>query len=191
MDEFIGTIKAFGFSWAPRGWAQCNGQLLPIAQYQAVFSLLGTTYGGDGRTTFALPDLRGRVPINQGTGAGLSNRTMGAKSGTESNVLNINQMPSHAHQVNFTGQSATASVSIPAVNDGGTLEETEGNILANHAGAFAAATSADTSLSAFTSPLQGMAATTSEGGTTPVNNMPPFLAVNYCICLEGIYPSRN
>ena len=191
MDEFIGTIKAFGFSWAPRGWASCDGQLLAIAQYQALFSLLGTTYGGDGRTTFGLPDLRGRVPISQGTGSGLSNRKMGTKSGTETNVLNTAQMPAHAHQVNFTGQGATASVSVPSVNDDGTLEESEGNILANSPNGYAAASSADATLAAFSSPLTGTAATTSQGGNSPVNNMPPFLAVNYCICLEGIYPSRN
>lgn len=97
METFLGQIIMFGGNFAPRGWAFCNGSLIAINQNQALFSLLGTTYGGDGRTTFALPDLRGRAPIHYGQGPGLSNRTLGEKSGVESNILNVNQLPSHNH----------------------------------------------------------------------------------------------
>lgn len=99
FDPFIGQINAFGFNFAPRGWATCNGQLLPISSYTALFSLLGTMYGGDGRTTFALPDLRGRTPVHQGTGPGLSQKSMGEKGGSETTTLTISNLPSHNHTI--------------------------------------------------------------------------------------------
>ena len=125
MEEFIGTIKAIGFGFTPRGWFPCNGQLLSIAQNQTLFSLLGTTYGGDGRTTFGLPDLRGRVPMSQGAGPGLSAKTLGEKGGTQTNVLTQGQLPPHGHLTDFNGQNVVAGVSIPAVNDDGTLATVE------------------------------------------------------------------
>ncbi len=96
-DPFIGQIQTFGFNFAPRGWARCDGQLLPISSNSALFSLLGTTYGGDGRTTFGLPDLRGRAALHQGQGPGLSNRNLGQRAGAENTTLTVNQMPSHNH----------------------------------------------------------------------------------------------
>lgn len=191
MDEYMGTVKAFGFGFTPRGWLPCDGQLLAITQYTALFSLLGTIYGGDGRTTFGLPDLRGYAPIGDGTGPGLTPRPIGAKGGSETNILNANQLPAHSHTVDFSGQSANAKVDIPALNDEGTLEETENNVLANHTGAYAASSAADTSLGSFSAPLVGTVQSTSAGASQPVNNMQPFLAVNYCICVEGIYPPRS
>ena len=192
MEEYLGTIKAFGFNFAPRGWAQCHGQLLPINQYDALFSLLGTTYGGDGRTTFGLPDLRGHVPIGDGTAPGFSNRRLGQKGGSETNVLNATQLPAHHHAVNFAGQNINASVSVPAVNDDGTLEETENNIIANHANAFAAASAADTTLGAFSAPVTGTANSGNTGSSAQVNNMQPFLSLNFCIYIVGgIYPPRS
>jgi microcystin-dependent protein len=101
-DPFVGEIQLFGFNFTPRGFAPCSGQLLAISQNQALFSLLGTIYGGDGRTTFGLPDLRGRTPISYGQGPGLSNRNIGEKSGTETFILNVNQMPAHSHIVNIS-----------------------------------------------------------------------------------------
>ena len=191
MEEYIGTVQAFAFGFTPRDWLPCNGQLLAISQYQTLFSLLGTTYGGDGRTTFGLPDLRGRTPVNQGTGTGLSNHKLGTKGGSETNTLNITQMPTHSHNIDFSGQSINAGVSIPAVNDDGTTDESEGNILANNAGAYAASSSADTALSAFNAPLSGSMQTGNTGVGAPINNMQPFLALNYCICINGIYPPRT
>src|SRR3712207_3315813 len=109
-EPFIGEIRMVGFNFAPRGWATCDGQLLSIAQNTALFSLLGTTYGGNGQTTFALPDLRGRAALHQGQGPGLTNRVIGEASGTETVTLTTNQMPSHSHGVNAnSGEAGTKS----------------------------------------------------------------------------------
>ncbi|MEO1032183.1 MAG: tail fiber protein [Bacteroidota bacterium] len=191
MEEFIGTVKAFAFGFTPRGWAPCEGQLMSIAQNQALFSLLGTTYGGDGRTTFGLPDLRGRSPMSQGNGPGLSDKKLGQKGGTETNFIQVSQLPPHSHVTDFNGQNVVAGVGVPAVNDDGTLEETEGNILANSANSYAAASAADTTLSPFNATVSGSAQSQITGGGQAVNNMQPFLALNYCICLQGVYPSRS
>ncbi len=191
MEDYIGTVQAFAFGFAPRNWLPCDGQLLAIAQYQALFSLLGTTYGGDGRTTFGLPDLRGRSPMSEGNGPGLSDRKLGVKVGTETNTLNVNQLPPHNHITDFNGQNVVAGVGIPAVNDDGTLEESEGNILANSAGTYAAASAADTTLSAFNAAVSGSAQSSQTGSGAAINNMQPSLVLNYCICIEGLYPPRN
>ena len=191
MEDFIGTIKLFGFNFAPRGWALCEGQLMSISQNTALFSLLGTTYGGDGRTTFGLPDLRSRVAVGQGRGPGLTDRKLGSHSGSETNVLNIQQLPAHGHAVNFDGQNITAGVTIPSVNDDGTLEESEGNILANKAGAYAASNAADASLAPFNAPISGSLQSGNTGNSQPINNMQPFVTINYAICLQGLFPSRS
>ena len=173
----------FGGNFAPRGWARCQGQLLSIANNQALFSILGTTYGGDGRTTFGLPDLRGRVPMSDGGGPGLSNHSIGQKGGTETNTLTVAQTPSHNH---------TASLNVNS--SGGNNDNPSGNYLAsNSEGIKHYSDSPD-------SPPPGDPAATANagsinvgnsGGSQPHTNMQPFLAVNFVIALEGTFPSRN
>ncbi len=163
-EPFIGEIQIFGFQFAPRGWALCNGQLLPINQNQALFSLLGTMYGGNGTTTFALPDLRGRVPLH--VGAGL---VQGEQGGEESHTLSTSEMPAHTHLP--IASSATASSPSPA------------NATWTNMGTASYAGSPNTQLAG-----NAIAAT---GGSQPHENRSPFLTVNFCIALQGIYPSRN
>jgi microcystin-dependent protein len=172
MDPFIGQVCLFGFDWAPRGWAQCNGQLLSIAQNSALFSLLGTTYGGDGRTTFALPDLRGRVALNQGTNPSGSNYVIGQMAGTETVTLLPTQMPSHNH-------GATLNASNGSID----AEEPSNALLAQ--GEFYTTTGAANQVM-----KAGAVTTANAGGGAAHNNMQPFLALNYCISLQGIFPSR-
>jgi len=172
MEPFLGQIVLFSFNYAPRGWAQCNGQLLSIAANNALFSLLGTYYGGDGITTFALPDLRGRVAINQGDGPGLSRYMIGERSGQENVTLISSQLPSHNHTGNLHASSG-------AVNQ----EEANGHLLAESAIYTDAAANQIMSAASIT--------TGATGGNLPHNNMQPFLTMNYCIALEGIYPSRG
>ena len=170
MEPFIAQIMMFGGNFAPRGWAFCDGQLLPISQYSALFSLLGTTYGGDGRTSFGLPDLRGRVPMHAGFGPGLTPRTLGQKSGTETNTLNVTQLPSHNH-----------SVSLPAKEEAN-AEVPTNNFVAG-AGFDGFGTTSDTTMGAL--PQNNV------GGNQPVNNMQPYQTVNFIIALQGIFPSRS
>jgi microcystin-dependent protein len=160
----------FGFNFAPKGWALCNGQLLPINQNQALFALLGTQYGGDGRTTFGLPNLQSRVAVHQGTGPGLSQYTMGEQLGVEAVTLTGNQLPSHAHAVEAS--NAKAKVKDPA---GAVLGHTKADIYS--------AASDDTTMNL------GMIAPT--GGSQPHENRQPLLVVNFCIALQGIFPSRS
>lgn len=172
MEPFLGQIILVGFNFAPQGYATCDGQLLSIAQNTALFSLLGTTYGGNGQTTFALPDLRGRTPIHQGQGPGLSNRAIGESSGTEATTLITSNLPAHTHTLNAVSEVGT--VGAPA-------------------GAFLAATGSfdpEYRPSGTTVQLapQSVGIT---GGSQPVNNMQPYLVLNYAIALEGIFPSRN
>ena len=164
-EPFIGQIILFAGNFAPRGYALCAGQLLPIAQNTALFSILGTTYGGNGQTTFALPDLRGRVPLGQGQGPGLSSYSLGQSSGAETHTLNVTEMPQHAH--------------LPQAADGDqTTNRAAGSVPAK-GGVYS------------TSPNASGAPTGAAGGSQPHNNLQPHLALNYCIALEGIFPSRN
>lgn len=170
-EPYVGEIKIFGGNFAPRGWAFCDGQLLAVSENDALFSLLGTIYGGDGRTTFGLPDLRGRVPIHVGTGPGLPNYRLGAKGGTENVTLIENQLPSHTHA--------------PACNSSvGTSDNPASNVwaaqssLMQYAGP-PAATPMKTDIISFT------------GGSQPHNNIGPYLTANFIISLFGIYPSRQ
>jgi microcystin-dependent protein len=172
MNPFIAEITLFAGNFAPRGWAFCQGQLLPINQNQALFSLIGTIYGGDGRTTFALPDLRGRAPISSGQGPGLSFFNLGQKGGSETNTLIIGNLPSHNH-----------GFSIPVSDEDSNTDEPNGNVLA--AGQFYHTTPAANQN------YGSISATQNTGGNLPVNNMMPFLVLNYIIALEGVYPSRN
>ncbi len=168
MEPFLGQIQAFGFNFAPRGWAFCNGQLLPIAQNTALFSLLGTIYGGDGRTTFALPDLRGRVSMQFGTGPGLSSYSIGEKGGAEQITLITSQMPSHNHSANAAAEEADQNK--PA---GNTLASSQIYKTINPDATLNAGTIGNT------------------GGNLPHPNIQPFLIINWCIALQGIFPSRN
>lgn len=171
-QPFLSEIKIMSFGFAPKGWAQCNGQFLPINQNQALFSLLGTVYGGNGQTTFALPDLRGCVPLHEGSG-----HTLGEKAGAQAVTLNINQLPTHSHDFssNTCVQSATANATagVPTssywANSGRAAYSTGG-----------------VSLSAM-SPQ----AVSTVGGSQAHQNMQPFLALNFCIALQGIFPSQN
>ena len=171
MEPFLGFISMFGFGFAPRGWATCDGQLLSIAQNTALFSLLGTTYGGNGQTTFALPDLQGRVAVHTGQGPGLSPRDLGEVGGVENVTLTTQQIPAHTHgfRVNSAAATDTAvSNNFPAVA-GGSVGNAYG-------------TSQNGSMPADT--LQPV------GGGQPHNNLQPYLTMNYIIALEGIFPSR-
>ena len=172
QDSIIGEIRMFAGNFAPTGWAFCQGQLLPIAQNTALFSLLGTTYGGDGRTTFALPDLRGRVPVGFGQGPGLSNRVIGDQFGSELVTLNINQMPSHYHTVNAVtteGNQNLPTNSLPANTKALDKEYSDAN--------------ANTTMKAtMVNPT---------GGSQPFGVSQPSLGVNFIIALQGIFPSRN
>lgn len=171
MDPFIGEIIMFGGNFAPRGWALCDGQLLAISSNSALFSILGTTYGGDGRVTFGLPDLRGRVPIHAGHGAGLSDRRLGQKGGNEQVTLTPNQLPSHNHNIH------AANVSGDDTNP-------------TTAKAFAAASGDLYSDSPQTGTMNS-AIVTNTGGGQSHDNMQPFQCVNYIIALVGVYPSRS
>jgi microcystin-dependent protein len=169
MDPFIGEIRLFAGSFAPRDWVFCDGQLMQVAQNTALFSILGTTYGGDGRTTFALPDLRGRVPVHPGTGPGLTTRQLGQKAGAETAGLTIDQMPAHGHRVTASdtrGDSADPANNVPA---------------------------GDPDMPYIASGATAMAADMVQqaGGGQDHANMQPFLGLNYIIALVGIYPSRS
>jgi microcystin-dependent protein len=171
-EPFLGEIRLFGFNFPPRGWAKCDGQILPISQNQALFSILGTTYGGDGRTTLALPELRGRTPLHVGnsTTSGSVNHNLGNRSGEEAHSLTTDEMPGHDHSVAANTSAATS-------------DEPQGNLPARSGfdayrspsslGTFASETVANT------------------GGGTSHENMQPWLAVNFCIALQGLFPSRN
>lgn len=175
-EPFLGQICIYGFNFAPRGWAFCNGQILPIAQNTALFSLLGTTYGGNGQTTFALPNLQGRAPLHFGQGPGLSSYDLGQVGGTENTTLTSNQMPTHIHGVPLqaasgaAGDTANPSGAFPAKLDNMYASTTDGSFLGQSP-----------------SPPQ----TGPSGGNQPFSILQPYLVLNYCIALEGIFPSRN
>lgn len=168
---FLGEIRLFGLNFAPVGWQSCDGSLLQIAEYSALFALLGTTYGGDGQTTFAVPDLRGRAPLHQGTGPGLTGRSLGETGGSESVTLTAQQMPSHTHPLRATNAGTRS-----AVAQGNLLGSGEADIY-----------NRDTSSAVMLSAQQISAS----GGSQPHENMQPSLCVKICIAVEGIFPSQN
>ena len=171
MEPFLGEIIMFGGNFAPRGWAFCDGQLLPISQNQALFSLLGTIYGGDGRTTFALPDLRGRVSIHQGNGPGLSDYRLGSKGGAENVTLTAAQIPAHNH-------------AIKAANQGGDdSDPTTANGFGSAANDLYLETAPGTTMQ------NGIMSNT--GGNQQHTNIQPYLAINFIIALQGTFPSRS
>lgn len=165
-EPFLSEIRVFSFGFPPRGWAACNGQLLPINQNQALFSLLGTTYGGDGRVNFALPDLRGRVPIHVSGG-----HTLGERAGEQAHTLSIAELPTHAHTAQASAAAGTQNV--PASNM--MLSQRTAEIYR-----------APSSLAPMVA-----GALANAGGSQAHPNMQPFLTLNFCIALQGIFPSRN
>ena len=203
MEGTIAEIRMFGGNFAPRTWAFCSGQLLPISSNTALFSILGTQYGGDGRTSFALPDMRGRVPIHPGNGPGLTDRRIGEKGGVENVTLNLLEIPAHNHPA--TIQDATLSgatmtgqlhVSSAAPNE----EEADGNNLGTPSRATAIYTSGSVDETLQPGSVSGSVSGTLSGGQVSVGlaggnhahtNMQPFLCVNFIICMQGVFPSRS
>jgi microcystin-dependent protein len=167
-EPFLSEIRIMSFNFAPKGWALCNGQLLPINQNQALFSLLGTTFGGDGRVNFALPDVRGRTPIHVGSG-----HTLGERGGEQAHTLSISEIPTHTHTVNATTIPATTNTPGPTVL---TAQSTAANLYASAAQNLV--------------PMSPQMVA-NVGGSQAHLNMEPFLTLNFCIALQGIFPSPN
>ena len=188
-DATMANITIFAGSFAPEGWMFCQGQLLSIANYTALYSLIGTTYGGDGQETFALPDLSGRVAIHTGQGTGLQKYALGQQGGVESVTLNMNQIPAHSHPIT----NATVGP-IPASNLQGTTEIPTGNVPAQINGSPAAysTTTGMTNLgNSNTNTPSGSTGGNGTGGITPVNIVSPYVALNYIIAVEGIFPPHD
>ena len=169
-DPFVAEIRIFGFQFAPKGWAFCNGQILPISQNTALFSLLGTTYGGDGKSTFALPDMQGNAPMHPGQGPGLSLHDLGETGGTQFVTLLESEMPAHSH--GFQGDEDDASFKTP-----------KDMFLGGGNQMYLKPPAVNTNLA-----LQAIAPA---GGSLPHNNMQPFLTLNFCIALQGVFPPRG
>jgi microcystin-dependent protein len=170
-DQFVAEIRIFPFNFAPTGWAFCDGQLMPISQNTALFSLLGTVYGGDGKSTFALPDLQGSAPMQPGQGQGLSLRDLGEMSGVESVTLLVSEIPFHTHQ--WMANNAPATLNAP------------------DAGRSIARSSGGTAYKVINPDAQmAIQAVSPTGGGLPHNNMQPYLTLNFCIALQGIFPQR-
>lgn len=188
MEPFIGQIMMFAGNFEPRGWAFCDGRLLPISQYTALFSILGTMYGGDGRTTFGLPDLRGRAAVGMGRGPGLSNRTIGEKGGSETTTLLVSNLPSHEHSVPpapVKASSQPATEQVPGTNGASTLASPSAN---GRASVVYNNQQPDVTLNTGQAGVLNSGFT---GGNIPINNMQPFTGMNYVIALVGIFPSRS
>ena len=172
MDPFVAEIRIFAGNFAPLGWAFCNGQVLPIAQNTALFSLLGTTYGGDGKSNFALPDLQGRAPMHPGQGPGLTPRNLGEAAGTETVTLLSSEMPAHTH----TG-------ALPCVDAPATTNTPQGNLPAR---------TGENTYSAHGTPVNmSPASFSTAGGSLPHNNLQPYLALSFIIALQGVFPPRS
>jgi len=194
-DPFIGQIMMVGFNFAPQSWALCNGQLLPISQNTALFSLIGTNYGGDGRSTFGLPDLRGRAPIHQGQGPGLSARNMGQAGGIESVTLSQLEMPSHTHNANLNLNVSVTSALKASAGLGGGTATAAGNALGQIETIYSENTPDQTmdaaSIDSTVTDGGSGVAVNPAGGSRPHQNMQPFQVVNFVICLYGIFPPRS
>jgi microcystin-dependent protein len=171
VDPFVAEIRIFGFNFPPTGWATCDGQLLPISQNTALFSLIGTFYGGDGKTTFALPNLQGSAPMNQGQSGGTSERTIGEASGSEAIALLQSEIPVHTHALNAVESTATER------------QPPNQMFAVGEAMSFYRSAQPNTTMN------PGMLAT--GGGSIPHNNMQPSLALNFCIALQGVFPPRS
>ena len=179
-EPFIAEIRIFAGNFAPRGWAFCNGQLLPIAQNTALFSLIGTTYGGDGRTTTGLPNLQGRAPMHPGRGPGLSSRRLGERGGSETSSLSTNQMPNHTHTAQASNDAATF----------GTPDNT--HVIGRGAGRFDAFFGTANNLVDMQSASGSIPGSLNDtGGNQVHNNLQPFLTLSFIIALVGLFPSRS
>lgn len=186
MDDYIGIIKIFAGSYAPRGWAFCNGQLLAIQTNPALFSILGTTYGGNGSTTFALPDLRSRVPVHAGQGNGLSNYTLGEQRGSENTTLLVTNMPAHTHPVTASMAVNNASADLKEATTGASIASPGIQVSRNFEGTLGFNTQTPNVQVSGLSVNVGVA-----GGSQPVSIVQPSLGINYIICLEGPFPPRD
>ncbi|MFN3849081.1 MAG: phage tail protein [Spirosomataceae bacterium] len=175
MEGTIGEIRMFAGNFAPRNWAFCQGQTIAISQNTALFSILGTTFGGNGQTTFALPDFSSRVAIGTGQGPGLSSYQLGQAAGTETNTILITNMPAHNHQMQASGDGPTQGTASGASLASSTRSTSVPNIYVSGA----------------PNQVPMASATTIAGGSQPMNNVQPYLGMNYIICLFGIFPSRN
>ncbi|TFB75339.1 phage tail protein [Cryobacterium glaciale] len=173
-DPFVGEIRIVPFNFAPKNWALCNGQLLPLSQNIALFSLLGTTYGGNGSSTFALPDLQGSIPMHQAQGPGLSWRQLGEKAGDDSVTLTEAQMPAHTHTIQATAAAGTVNSPSNAI----WAEPRYGR-------------STEKAYAASAGVTMSPAALSTAGSSQPHNNLPPYLVVNFIIALQGIFPPRQ
>jgi microcystin-dependent protein len=201
MEPFLGQIQAFGFNFAPRGWAQCQGQLLAINTNTALFSLLGTTYGGNGQTTFALPDFRGRTMVGQGQGPGLSPYSIGQQGGHEAMTLTTNNLPAHTHIATAQPHThaATATATLYAERIAGNSSNPSGNMMGAANNMFVApatqqnvAMASDAITAAVTNADTVVNVTNSvTGNSSPFDNLSPYLCVSICIATEGIFPPRN
>src|SRR4051812_11552033 len=177
-DQFVAEIRIFPFNFPPTGWAFCDGQLMPISQNTALFSLLGTTYGGDGKSTFALPDMQGSAPMQPGQGQGLSLRDLGEMSGVDSITLLTSEIPLHSHSLSGSDSDATTGVPTGQLMAKGAWDNgTSGGIVGSYS-ALASNTSMHPS------------AIAPAGGGLPHNNMQPYLVLNFCVALQGIFPQR-
>ncbi|MEN2401099.1 tail fiber protein [Flavobacterium sp. MC2016-06] len=196
MDEFIGTVKAFAFNFSPRGWQFCNGQLLSISQYSTLFALIGTTFGGNGQTTFGLPDLRGRSVVHPGQGPGLSNIAYGQIAGTENVTLTQGNLPLHAHalvpgtgagQVNFsTVINALSGGTVTNITDNGSNSFSSGGSTANM---YSEPGGTATPIGGITTTLSGTTAPAGASQAFSIRN--PYVGIYMSICMEGVFPSRN
>lgn len=172
-DPFVAEIRIFGFNFAPKGWAFCDGQLMPLSQNTALFSLLGTTYGGDGKSNFALPNLQGQAPMHHGQGPGLSLHDLGESAGSETVTLLQSEVPAHAHGLQATTQPG---------EDPSPANEALGRSVG------ASLYQSDTATNLVPMAPQALATT---GGSAPHNNMQPYLTLNFCIALQGVFPPRS
>jgi microcystin-dependent protein len=200
MDGYMAEIRGFAGNFAPKYWAYCNGGLLAISEYQALFSLMGTIYGGDGRSTMGIPNLGGRVPISAGSSPGTSNYRLGQMGGYEHESLTAAQLPAHSHtatpNLSVTG-TAAGNISQPCYNETGDPATPGGNVPAKITSGYMEAGEADATLAPATASLAvtgnatGTIAIGSTGGSQPFYNMQPYQVINWIICLVGSYPSRT
>ncbi len=182
-DPFVGEIRVVGFNFQPKGWASCDGRLLPIQQYSALFALLGTTFGGNGTTTFALPDYRGRSPVGMGNGPGLAPVVQGEMAGTQSVTILPTQMPMHTHMA--TGMESAFTGDGTATSPQGAIPAIAVDSVGGQCTSYAAASAADATMAPIAITVQPA------GGSQPLPILNPFLGSNFIIALEGIFPSRN